>query len=282
MATDPSSTTNNDDRPGVAAAPEGTAEAGAAADLIRRKVARLYDEEPDAAEELDKAEDVERRSKHQQFMYKLGTSGKDLATIQTEWHAYYQGLPAAEKHQVWQEFYASQPLLNQPAAGTADASQKLAKHKQQAAKPQKLRDARTKTEVQAVIRDKVTAGGQLQAKHHLQSLMFGLGIGTVVLLVFLFGFFNEVVIAPFIQPSRTSSATPLIVDSNSVAPTTNPEVIIPKINVEIPVNYNETSTDENTIENDLQDGVVHYPTTVLPGQTGNTAFFGHSSNNIFN
>jgi LPXTG-site transpeptidase (sortase) family protein len=28
--------------------------------------------------------------------------------------------------------------------------------------------------------------------------------------------------------------------------------------------------------------VVHYPTTVLPGQQGNAAFFGHSSNNIFN
>ncbi len=27
---------------------------------------------------------------------------------------------------------------------------------------------------------------------------------------------------------------------------------------------------------------MHYPTTVLPGQQGNTAFFGHSSNNIFN
>lgn len=28
--------------------------------------------------------------------------------------------------------------------------------------------------------------------------------------------------------------------------------------------------------------MVHYPTTVMPGQIGNTAFFGHSSNNIFN
>ena len=27
---------------------------------------------------------------------------------------------------------------------------------------------------------------------------------------------------------------------------------------------------------------MHYPSTTLPGQTGNAAFFGHSSNNIFN
>jgi LPXTG-site transpeptidase (sortase) family protein len=36
------------------------------------------------------------------------------------------------------------------------------------------------------------------------------------------------------------------------------------------------------VESSLEDGVVHYPTTVNPGQLGNTAFFGHSSNNIFN
>lgn len=256
----------------------------AAADLVRQKVARVYAEEPSAAEELAKAQDTAGRSKHQRFMYELGTSGNDLATIQTKWHDYYQVLPADEKHQVWQEFYASQSLLTgQPQAGSGAAAQKLSKHKQEAARPRKLRDARSAEAVQAAIRHKVTAGGKLEAKHHLQSLLFGLGMGFVVLLIFLFGFFNEVVIAPFIQPSRVAAATPLIVSStNSVALAANPEVIIPKINVEIPVNYSETSTDENAIENDLQDGVVHYPTTVLPGQAGNTAFFGHSSNNIFN
>jgi sortase A len=259
----------------------------AAAALIRQKVARVYDEEPSALDQLaeSRTEDRPARSKHQQFMYELGTSGKDLASIQTEWHDYYQGLPAKEKHRVWQEFYASQPLLTgQPAADDGAAAQRLSKHKQQAAKPQprKLRDARSADEVQAAIRHKVTAGGKLEAKHHLQSLLFGLGMGAVVLLIFLFGFFNEVVIAPFIQPSRVAAATPLIVNETNTPSAAGPEVIIPKINVEIPVNYNETSTNENVIENDLQDGVVHYPTTVLPGQTGNAAFFGHSSNNIFN
>jgi len=48
------------------------------------------------------------------------------------------------------------------------------------------------------------------------------------------------------------------------------------------VNYSTNTIDESVIENNLQDGVVHYPTTVLPGQNGNAAYFGHSSNNIFN
>ena len=46
--------------------------------------------------------------------------------------------------------------------------------------------------------------------------------------------------------------------------------------------YEQTSTVESDIENSLEDGVVHYPTTARPGELGNAAFFGHSSNNIFN
>lgn len=255
----------------------------ATAELIRQKVARVYEDAPPVKDELVESEEVPHRSRHQQFMYDLGASGKSLATIQTDWHNYYQSLSEGDKHQVWQEFYASQSLIT----GNPQSPQKVAAHKHQAAKPQKskspkLREARSPEEIQQALLDKVTAGGKLEAKHHLQSLLFGLGMGLIVLVIFLFGFFNEVVIAPFIQPGRVVADTPLIISSNSVAPTANPEIIIPKINVEIPVDYAQTSTNENVIENALESGIVHYPNTAEPGQNGNAAFFGHSSNNIFN
>ncbi len=240
--------------------------------MIRDKLARIYDDGPAAKQELSEAEETDHRSKHQQFMYQLGTSGKSLAAVQTEWHDYYQGLSDDEKRQVWQEFYDSQPNVGGPAPASADSGRQLAEHKQPVGKKQ----------LQAAVRQRISGGGKLQAKHHLQSLLFGLALGLVAVIIFLFGFFNQVFIAPFIQPSRASAATPIILSTSDVAPTPTPEVIIPKINVEIPVDYSETSTNEADIENDLQSGVVHYPTTVLPGQDGNTAFFGHSSNNIFN
>jgi len=265
----------------------GTVDAETAANLIRQKVEQMYYDEPAANQELAEATHVGHRSKHQEFMYRLSTSGKDLAAVQTEWHNYYQSLSDKEKHAVWQEFYASQPLLSQqPAAGPqalADLKhQTTGNQARERASKKKLGDIRSLDDVQDTIRHTVTAGGKLKAKHHLQSLLFGLGMGLLVVIIFLFGFFNEYFIAPFIQPSRVSASTPLIVGTSGITATPTPEVIIPKINVEIPVNYTETSTNENVIENDLEDGVVHYPTTGLPGQTGNTAFFGHSSNNIFN
>ncbi|MEO7363989.1 MAG: class E sortase [Candidatus Saccharimonadales bacterium] len=261
-----------------------------AAQVIRDKVARLYDAEPNAGIEEQEAEAARHRSKHQQFMFDLSHSGKDLATVQTEWHNYYLALPEAEKHVVWQEFYASQSAVTQPQQSVVAAAHAEAEHKhdvakkprQKVRKPRSSRDLRSPSAIKATIRDTVSGGGKLTAKHHLQSLLFGLGMGSLAILIVLFGLFNQVVIAPLIQPSRKAASTPLIITSTSVAPSKTPEVIIPKINVEIPVIYDATSTVEADIQNNLEDGVVHYPTTAAPGQNGNVALFGHSSNNILN
>ena len=101
------------------------------------------------------------------------------------------------------------------------------------------------------------------------------------MLVIMFGFFNERFIAPFITPSRTVSNTPIIADSSGPI-SAEPKIIIPKINVEIPVVYNQPSVEEKAIQSSLENGVVHYADTALPGDNGNAVIVGHSSNNIFN
>lgn len=132
------------------------------------------------------------------------------------------------------------------------------------------------------VQRKVSANGRLRLKHHLQSLLFGLSMGLIVVVVLLFSFFNEYIIAPFIQPSRTASAAPVIVSNLTASQAATPTVIVPKINIQIPIDFNLQSIDEKDIQNSLANGVIHYPSTVLPGQNGNAAFFGHSSSNIFN
>ncbi len=54
-------------------------------------------------------------------------------------------------------------------------------------------------------------------------------------------------------------------------------ITIPKINVHAPVVY-EPSIQEASVQAALQNGVVHYGNTAVPGQNGNVAIFGHSSN----
>lgn len=313
----------------------------AAVELIRSKVARAFQDEPSATEELAEVKQERVLSKHQQYLAELSNQGKSLAEIQTAWHHYYTQLPDAEKHEVWQEFYAANqhtpyqklfqkqqpvasrkviapapdyqavtqqetrppkeiPDLAQPVVSIAQpehvlpasefattTSKKTRKPKHQprttvGRHARRILDKPAVQDIKQRITAKVSANGRLQAKHHVQSLAFGVASGVVVLVIVMFSFFNQYIIAPFIQPSRTVSATPIIIGSGSNFDASVPQIIVPKINVQIPLDFSVQSNDEKEIETALDSGVVHYPSTVKPGQNGNAAFFGHSSNNIFN
>ena len=279
--------------------------ANPAADLIRRKIDALYSNEPEAREEAAKVEQIgQHRSRHQQFMYELSTSGKPLAQIQTEWHAYYVNLPDHEKREVWQEFYqtsarrsadfashqatAMRPPTLPEAQPSSRSSQvivsqhAMAAHHMPTARPATKHHSVARLKKQVLGKVQANSKAQRKAKQHLQSLVFGLGAGVLAILVLLFSFFNEVIIAPLIQPGGKASATPIILSTDGVAPTAEPQVIIPKISVQLPVVYGLPSIEEDQVQKSLESGVIHYPNTAVPGQQGNAAFFGHSSNNIFN
>jgi len=168
------------------------------------------------------------------------------------------------------------------ATKSARAKQAIAKKASSTKLGKKVSNSEATQRLSRQIKNKVSAGGKLETKHHVQSLLFGLGMGTVVLLVLLFSFFNEFIIAPFIQPSRKATAAPVIVSNLSTAAAAQPTIIIPKINIQIPVDFTTSSTTEAVIQESLEEGIVHYPNTALPGQNGNGAYFGHSSSNIFN
>ena len=267
-----------------------------AADLVRQKINKIYNKEPDTKEEIIEVVELQKpRSKHQEYMMSLTESGRSLAEIQTAWHNYYLGLTDSEKHAVWQEFYANHDKQtekdNQPkdndlntesptgAATIQSNNTKTLKHN--VAKSSKTRSV-SDIKQQLTKKANKSANRKLKTKQHFQSLLFGVGLGLVVVLIMLFGFFNDRFIAPFITPSKSVSATPIIIDGSSTVADGSSKVIIPKINVEIPVVYDEPSIEEDAIQKALERGVVHYATTPDPGQKGNAVIFGHSSNNILN
>ena len=267
-----------------------------AVDMLRQKIDSIYADEPSAKEEIvEIAEAGKPQSKHQQYMYSLSTSGRSLAEIQTAWHKYYSELPDKEKFEVWEEFYAANDQVahhphTEPAPEHKTELPKPIEHAKviptvyhaKARRHHPAPKTRSVSEIKQSIINHVQSPRKLKARHHLQSLIFGLGLGSFVMLILLFGFFNERFIAPFITPSRHVTSTPIIVDQNSAAVDPQPKIIIPKINVEIPVVYTEPSTEEKMFQKALESGVVHYATTPNPGEKGNAVIFGHSSNNIFN
>ncbi len=270
--------------------------ANQALSMVRSKLQQLYTSEPDPADEAIEAYQAgQSRSKHQQYMLDLTTSGKSLAQIQVDWHNYYAQLPDAEKHEVWQEFYSNHATQHSDANAQPDRPlQQQIHHSHKLESPttkpnsrsapkrhiNRASEPRSVSDIKRQLHEKVSASGKLQAKHHLQSLLFGLGLASMVVVLLLFGFFNERFIAPFVSPSRQVSATPIVGTSTAVGP--EAKIIIPKINLEIPVVYGLNTVDEKAIQNGLESGVVHYSSSPIPGQNGNVVIVGHSSNNVLN
>jgi LPXTG-site transpeptidase (sortase) family protein len=217
-----------------------------------------------------------------------------LNTVREYWNwqrrEYYDSLSDEQKHEVWQEFYSVHSQTSKYAAAqNSMAPQGELSYEDMPIRQPDMNSAaapvlKTVTKTLGDLRDfavgNVTNKQKIKPMQHLQSLMFGLGVGSIVLLIFLFSFFNERFIAPFIQPSRNVANTEIIATGEAGGNT--PEIIIPKINVEIPVVYDVNTIEEAAVEKGLERGVVHYANTSLPGQDGNVVIFGHSSNNIFN
>jgi len=253
--------------------------------IVRQKLESIFDEGPSAKEEISEIKTTRQElSKHQKYMDSLSQSGKSLAEIQTAWHAYYVGLPDKEKFEVWEEFYEKQ--------GHPDSSFNVTHNQQNADNNQSLLiQSHNQNNIDKAIgvkhksKHRLTSGTSHHANtkrsQHRKSLLFGLSMGVLSLFIMMFGFFNERFIAPFITPSKIVNSTPMIIDS-STAVGSDPRIIIPKINVDIPVVYDETSTNDKLVQHALERGALHYATTSKPGEKGNVVIFGHSSNNILN
>lgn len=265
-----------------------------AANIVRGKLDRIYSDEPDAQEELEEVKNLRKSSlsKHQKYMDELSKSGRSLAEIQTAWHQYYQQLSDEEKHQVWHEFYAdhekkkAEAKKPTPEAKNVHKSASTRRHTSRP-KVQPTPERTATPHVEDPKQDLLTRVARRSAKSkrsaHAHSLMFGLGVGTIVMFIMMFTFFNERFIIPFIRPSVNVSATPIIVDPNDSGPVSaDPKIIIPKINIEAPVVYDEPSIEEKAIQSALERGVVHYSITPNPGEFGNSVIVGHSSSNILN
>ncbi|MDB5178731.1 MAG: putative sortase [Patescibacteria group bacterium] len=135
-----------------------------------------------------------------------------------------------------------------------------------------------------LITDKATLAKQAKAEpivtgpkipSALQPLVMAIGIFALVLLLFK----APVVLSQLgyslgSKPAPAANIPPIA--ASEVVPAAN-TLSIPKINIQAPVIY-EPSVKEADVQRALQSGVVHYGNTAAPGQTGNVALFGHSSN----
>ena len=113
-------------------------------------------------------------------------------------------------------------------------------------------------------------------------------VGTILVFVLIFNsqWFISQFMYLFNKPKATQTEQTSQTNQQTQTAQTQPqaevvgpqnEIIIPKIGVTAPLVFISTNNEVEVLKA-LQNGVVHYYGTALPGENGNTAFFGHSSN----
>jgi sortase A len=208
-----------------------------------------------------------------------------VTTIQPEqWKQY---------HSAWQEYYqkyyeryylsqvqqAKSRLETQP---TAEASVQDAPQTQ----PVTPRETVTQADAMRDLRNSLVIKLRTSAENVRQSRHFvPIAAALAVVILFLFLQYNRVLISnvqAYISPGNVNPANFIVNPNTELAVGPDPKLIIPKINVDVPVVYDVTPDYDSQMKA-MENGVAYFGipgANSKPGQVGNTVLSGHSSNDI--
>jgi sortase A len=190
------------------------------------------------------------------------------------WQDYYQKY--YERYYVGQVYHTQKALLaraGQASVGDAAAPTTAAPGMN---RDEALYDLRSK------LRDQLkTSAIRVRKSRHFIPITAAI----CVMVLFLFLQYNRVLFAnveAYISPGNVDPAN-IIIDPTVIASVSpEPKLIIPKINVDVPVVY-DTLPDYNSQMKAMESGVAYFGipgANSKPGQVGNTVLSGHSSNDV--
>jgi len=137
------------------------------------------------------------------------------------------------------------------------------------------------------LRQKLLGKVRHQAKKIRRSRHFiPIAAALAVVLIFLFLQYNRVLIATvnaYVSPGAIDPQNIVIDPSAGTEVSSDPRLIIPKINVDVPAVY-DVGSDHDSQMAAMEKGVAHFAipgANSHPGEIGNTVLSGHSSNDLF-
>lgn len=214
---------------------------------------------------------------------------KQKTVTDEEWKKY---------HSAWQNYYQkyySEYYANAAKQYVATAKFKAERRENEgleesAPKPSSIiSTARTEDEEEDVktrLRNKIRKKAATNAKksrRHRRLIPIFAGIAVVITILFLQ--YNRLIFAPimaYVSPGNSNANGIEAIDptiSQPIGP--EPKLIIPKLNVDVPVHF---GIDVSEVMDAMTDGVAHYiipGANAFPGQIGNVVITGHSAGDIY-
>lgn len=196
-----------------------------------------------------------------------------------------------EYHSAWQTYYQKyyEGYYTHQLSKAAPADQTPASHYFSSQPTDAEQTAEELSNDQALfeLRQKLLGRVQESAQKVRRSRHFvPIVAALLVVLVFVFLQYNRVFVSnvmAYVSPGSIDPQNIVIDPSTDVVVSSEPRLIIPKINVDVPVLY-DVGTDYDSQMAAMEKGVAHFPipgANSHPGEIGNTAIAGHSSNDLF-
>lgn len=191
---------------------------------------------------------------------------------QNYYQKYYERYYMGAVSQVKQAYENKQPEQdpNQPIGSAKNAS------------PQEINKDEALYDLRSQLMNKVRSSGRkVRSSHHFVPIM----AAVIVLLMFSLLQYNRAIIAnvkAYVSPGEINPQSIVVDPTASLRVSKEPRLIIPKINVNVPVVYN-TTPDQASQLKAMENGVAYFGipgANSKPGQVGNTVISGHSSNDF--
>lgn len=211
----------------------------------------------------------------------------------SSWQQYYQ--------QYYERYYAQslasekqkhQDLAVQPAQASATTSSQTDQtshgSSSDSVSDKPLTKGQAVRELRSQIRDKMSNSAvKVRKSRHFIPILAAFG----VLILFLFLQYNRVLFASveaYIAPGTVEPGDIIVDPTSTEAIDDEPKLIIPKLNINVPTQYEDTmgSTNKQTYDKQMkamEAGVAWFGipgADSKPGQNGNTVISGHSSNDV--
>lgn len=252
---------------------EPSSQRDAAARLVRDQLDAIYNQDPKVVSASGKVSHY-ARPQHGKRPEQRHATVQHAAAIDP--HATEQHMK--QYHNQWQQYY-QQYYENYYVGHLHNAIEKEKKAHQT---PEEAHQ-----EEMAAMRQKILRKAKLSAKKARKSRHFVPLMSAVIAVVIVaFLQYNQIIIAnvqAYVSPGAIDPQNIVVDPNTSTKVSSDPRLIIPKINVDVPVIYN-VGYDHNSQMDAMQKGVAHFAVpgaNSVPGQLGNTVFSGHSSNDLF-
>jgi sortase A len=255
----------------------------AAANVIRSRIDHLYESDLGVATEVTPTEPNTQNVYHRTHTQHPLPEAEQWKQYHSAWQNYYQ--------KYYENYYTAQTGNAKPSKNTAaePAKKSAQEHyfrnqpNEETTEPESLSNDQALFELREKLLGRVQESAQkIRKSRHFIPILSAL---TVVLL-FVFVQYNQVFIAnvkAYVSPGNIDPQNIVIDPTADIVVSSEPRLIIPKINVDVPVAY-DVSTDYDAQMAAMANGLAHFPipgANSHPGEVGNTALAGHSSNDLF-